>query len=65
MEQNNVKRVEVIDLKLKVLTICVLAVAAHLAAYNADLIYDDEPALLRNADVQVWNIYQLSSSILP
>ena len=49
----NENKVPAVTLKWKALVICVVSVIAHSAVYNADFVYDDEPALLQNADVQV------------
>ena len=43
----------VIALKWKVITIVLLSVASHLVVYNAPLMFDDDKAILTNADVQV------------
>jgi len=43
-----------ISIKWKIFNVCIVSVTAHLAVYNADFVYDDEPALLNNADVQVY-----------
>jgi len=53
----NDKNEDVIALKWKVIIITILSITAHSVVYNAPLMYDDDKAILMNADVQVRRVF--------
>ena len=64
MENQEKKTSFTIGLYWKILLILLLSIIAHFAVLNAPFIYDDEPALLFNADVQVLVLLIIIFSIL-